>query len=75
MDLVHKDIPCDVCGEKMPLSNLERHKNELCVHRKVQCKYCTVLIRHSNVVEHEAYCGTKSVVCDLCDKLIPRKRE
>lgn len=63
-------VKCELCGESMPPSRLEDHKANECALRQVPCRFCKVPTPFARLPEHENYCGSKSVVCDMCNKMV-----
>jgi len=87
MDLkVHKETKCSMrivqcsnlgCEQKMPLAELEIHKND-CKYVKIQCNFCFNILTKNILEDHidntcpEALVSCPYYECGCCEK-IPRK--
>jgi len=44
-----------------------------CSQRKVPCHYCSLMVKASELDEHQEYCGTRTEVCETCHRCIMYK--
>jgi len=73
MDLRHTKILCD-CGLSFEPSELQHHKETSCTQRRMNCMWCHLPTPQSDLESHQAYCGGKTISCNLCQQSIARKR-
>jgi hypothetical protein len=82
--MYHTPILCD-CGITLPLPEMvEHHLSEKCPERQIICRYCKLKVKAGNVCtnlqdvlkglcEHEAECGSRTVVCQQCHASVQMK--
>lgn len=81
--LYHLPFKC-YCGEEIFLNDIEKHRNEYCVKRIKICQFCGLTHEAGNppdnyndrmngYTEHEAYCGSKTIICNYCNENIRLK--
>jgi hypothetical protein len=73
VDMTHRAVRC-ACGQDITAEALPKHTSEECRLRLVKCKFCKVAVTHQEQSEHESYCGSKSIECDICGQDVPQKR-
>lgn len=72
ISLAHTKIKCQ-CGTELEQEALQVHRRSTCPYRIEVCGYCGLSLRAVNMEEHEAMCGSKSLTCAHCDKIILRR--
>ena len=71
--LFHKKIRCE-CGIEFEHDVLPLHKSEECKFRKVNCKWCNLLVSHAELDAHQSYCANRSIECIYCATMVTRKQ-
>ncbi|KAG8233406.1 hypothetical protein J437_LFUL013399 [Ladona fulva] len=69
----HSHKECDLCGEKMDINQLDKHKIDLCPARKVTCSICEIDLPAADIIDHENYCGSRTERCDECGEYVMLK--
>jgi hypothetical protein len=72
-DKLHDYILCS-CGETIQNLKFQEHLKTDCTKRIIECQYCNMEILYSNKDEHEEMCGTRTDICQDCDKRIMIKK-
>lgn len=61
---------CELCGESFPKDLLSTHRDFECANREVECGFCGVDFRESELAAHAAVCGARTEKCLLCGKFV-----
>jgi len=69
--LVHTPIKCE-CGVVLEPVELSLHKEFECKFRLVACQYCKLRVAFDQRGPHQAVCGNRTVVCNICTKIHKR---
>jgi hypothetical protein len=72
-DMTHRKIKC-ACGTVLEADAIKEHRSDHCRLRLVKCKFCKIAVSVAEQTEHESYCGSKSIACDICGQDVPQKR-
>ena len=69
-------LPCPLgCGETPPRRELIKHKEELCLERKIRCTFCHVVIKASECSDHLEICPSFRLECmNGCNELVLRRK-
>jgi hypothetical protein len=70
----HSPFPCEACGQRVRRETYALHRSEACALRSVPCCYCSMPLQMQSRWEHEEKCGARTLKCELCAALVPRKR-
>eukprot|EP00456_Euglypha_rotunda_P062825 TRINITY_DN5302_c0_g1_i1.p1 TRINITY_DN5302_c0_g1~~TRINITY_DN5302_c0_g1_i1.p1 ORF type:complete len:573 (-),score=52.98 TRINITY_DN5302_c0_g1_i1:11-1729(-) len=73
-DVSHKKTACPACKEEVEPDMMILHQKEVCRMRLKECKFCQLKIAAEELYPHEAYCGSKSALCEVCQKPVTAKR-
>ncbi|KRX01717.1 hypothetical protein PPERSA_01587 [Pseudocohnilembus persalinus] len=66
----HQKKPCKYCQVELEPKYLETHQELNCIKRPVQCQFCDMTVTQSEKLNHEGKCGTKTKICQFCNKYI-----
>ncbi|KRX10432.1 hypothetical protein PPERSA_10531 [Pseudocohnilembus persalinus] len=69
----HSLQPCEYCKTKFSQEDLKKHQDEECNSRPMICPYCEVSQTYIYFKSHLDYCGSKTKVCQKCNKNILSK--
>jgi len=69
----HAQVECEACGKRVEMVELTSHTENYCSQRKVPCHYCSLMVKASELDEHQEYCGTRTEVCETCHRCIMYK--
>jgi hypothetical protein len=74
VEAFHTSLPCEACGELLAPGSSEAHRATACPLRMTPCVYCKMPLPFRTRHDHEAKCGSRTVPCDYCGRLVVRKR-
>jgi len=74
IDIIHGLRPCSACDAKITLAEMQAHLTTKCPFRQVQCKYCDLKKPFIEMDEHQNLCGSRTVNCKICQKLVVLRR-
>eukprot|EP01138_Halocafeteria_seosinensis_P016370 gb/GECG01016701.1/.p1 GENE.gb/GECG01016701.1/~~gb/GECG01016701.1/.p1 ORF type:complete len:944 (+),score=122.40 gb/GECG01016701.1/:1-2832(+) len=84
-DVLYNKLRRCECGKEYQLHQLIRHKKSDCPERLIVCKFCGNTVRAGapptdwndrlkGLTEHESYCGSRTVSCDICGRSVQMKK-
>jgi len=68
----HAKVACQ-CGSTMEKRFLGEHKAKQCSLREVTCSFCPLQMPYEEKYEHEAKCGSLTILCDLCSSYVRKQ--
>jgi len=71
--LVHINVPCTKCGQKVAPSNMAFHMEKACIKRSVVCHWCMMHVTLDIKKKHEEECGARTIPCEICRKYVQRR--
>ena len=57
------------CGFSCAFESLDSHRLQ-CPSAKSPCKYCKVIFKKSALQAHEDKCGSRTMACEICSRLV-----
>ncbi|XP_075240865.1 uncharacterized protein LOC142336151 [Convolutriloba macropyga] len=69
-DQSHSFTNCPKCTTAVVKNQLEKHVENDCPYRKVQCDQCELELNFKDLAAHEDYCKTRTEFCEGCRKYI-----
>lgn len=57
------------CGFSCAFESLDAHRLQ-CPSAKSPCKYCRVIFKKSALQSHEDKCGSRTMACEICSRLV-----
>eukprot|EP01084_Bolivina_argentea_P134633 237429_1 len=73
VSLRHTEIACSLCGCKLFPNQIRSHQEHECTLRKVGCSFCGMKLKYLEMEQHEKYCGSLTIECELCGEMVTRK--
>lgn len=64
-----KRISSCECGFSCAFESLDTHRLQ-CPSAKSSCKYCKVIFKKSALQSHEDKCGSRTMACEICSRLV-----
>ena len=71
---MHVQLECPQCAQLVEKWQMGGHTNNECPERRISCSFCNFFATAKNIPSHEELCGSKSVRCDQCMRML-RKRD